>query len=157
MSSALLLSLAVLLSTAPPPPAAAPAAAPEPAPVDKATQVRMVRNLLKTINQCDVHVPPDVIDCRQAEFAAEFTRQGLRVNTGARVAWASDEAAIKALGKGRKLIICPDAQGLACGASVAIVQVKGGFKTMYNMATLAATGITFPKAENPVRILPSRK
>jgi hypothetical protein len=86
------------------------------------------------------------IACKHPDLLPELAKIGVAVDQGSRVAWASSEAEIKALKGAGKLVICGKLEWLGAGAAIALVEEGGKPQIYFQMANLAASGVTLPDA-----------
>jgi hypothetical protein len=136
MSSPLVPALAVLLCAAPPGAQAR---------RDREAQARAVQVLLRALHAADLRIPAEVLDCRSVAYEAEFLKLGLRLEPGAKVAWATDAATVRVLAREGRFVLCPDAALLAAGACVAL-ETGSGLRLRTNPEAVAASGVRFPPA-----------
>jgi hypothetical protein len=81
-------------------------------------EARVVATLVKNSSE------PGRIAVSDKQMAAEFEKVGLKVDPGAKIAWAGDREEVAQLAKEGKLVVCRAQALLAEGAAVAIFREK---------------------------------
>ena len=82
--------------------------------------------------------------CSDKEIAGELATLGVGAGADAKVTWAASSKEVARLAAQHKLVVCPNPDWLAEGASVAIT-AEGGRPSIYlQMKNLANAGVTLP-------------
>jgi len=85
---------------------------------------------------------PGKVHCTNAALAEELGKLGVSSDPGSKVAWASNEAEVKSLKAGGKLVICPKLAWLPAGGSIAIVEEGGKPQIYLHIGHISDSGLT---------------
>jgi hypothetical protein len=102
-----------------------------------ATAAKLIRVIVQASGQSKVA-------CTEKELAGELATLGVGAEPDAKVIWATAPKDVARLAAQHRLVVCPNPDWLAEGASVAIT-AEGGRPSIYlQVKNLAGVGVTLP-------------
>lgn len=89
---------------------------------------------------------PGKVACKDAGVIEAMQAEGVSADAGSKVAWASNEAEVKAYKAAGKLVICGKLEWLPAGGSIAVVEEGGKPQIYLHMGNIAASGVNLSDA-----------